>query len=127
MDKHKISELNTKREQFDSALMSLFPGLVKPFEPEKDFRIINRLKNSSFGFSSSAFALYSNGYNARGQSRLSPCGLLYSSDDSVFSIGYFRKEGDPETDDGYMMVVCPTGAGAKEKAHELCLTVLSDD
>lgn len=104
----------TKREQAECQLLQVFKN-IKIFEPEKHCHILTSYSDCSFGFSSAAFSLYSNGMNPRGKSRIAPFGLLYHDGIVVFSIGYFRKEGQREDEDGYLMIVAPKGNGASEK------------
>jgi hypothetical protein len=121
MESNKI----TKRERAETAMLEKFRCL-RVFKPGKDWRALEPLKDGSFGFGSAAFALYSNGFNARGKSAIAPFGLLYENDGAVFSVGYFRKEGSGREEDGYLFVVAPKGKGAVEAAAEFAAKALED-
>lgn len=114
----------TRRETVEAQLVQRFP-CIRPFEPERDYLVIQRYRNGNFGFSAAAFALYSNGTNPRGLSS-NQFGLLYHDGEAIFSIGYFRKEGDPESAEGYLMISAPTGRCALEKVNALVGQVLED-
>jgi|GEM_PF-5361096 len=124
--------VDTKREAFERKVLARFGHAVQIMDPDRHYLVFKRLQpyfdgysptqdvpglySGSYGFSPSASALYANGFNPRGLSKVAPFGLLYGdfgNDNlcftSVFSIGYFRKPGSKEGEDGYMMILCPQG------------------
>ena len=115
----------TRCETFDRAVLAKFRHL-KILEPEKDLAVIEKFKDGSFGFGMAAFALYANGFNPRGRTALAPCGLLFHDGKNAFGVGYYRKEGDLEGDDGYLMVIAPKGQNAARVAGEFARAVIND-
>lgn len=107
----------TKRDAVERFLLDGF-GQVKSYTPEYS-SVIKNYKDGSFGVSNLSFALYSNGLNPRGRSSKYPYGLIFEDGETLFSIGYFRKEHDPEDSDGYLFVVAPRGKNVGEKIREL--------
>jgi hypothetical protein len=106
-------------ENFDS---------VRPFTAEEARKgTINRYKDGSYGVSNIGFALYSNGNNPRGRSSNHPFGLVFEDGENLFSIGYYRKESDPEDSNGYIFVVSPRGRNATKKIMEFTDIAISDD
>ncbi|MFH1520926.1 MAG: hypothetical protein ABID61_04725 [Candidatus Micrarchaeota archaeon] len=113
MNSHTLSVIGrTKREIVEQKLLAKFKQ-VKILDPDMGTWQLDR-KEGNFGMSPAAIALYANGYNPRGVSRIAPLGLYYHEattcstvDDAVFGIGYFRKEGTSE-DDSYLMLIAPT-------------------
>jgi len=116
---------DTKRDIVERTLLNDF-GHVRPFTVEES-SIVDRYKDGSFGLSSIAFALYSNGHNLRGISLNYPYGLIFEDDETLFSISYYRKESDSEDSDGYVFVVAPRGNNAIEKVNAFSDSVLSND
>jgi hypothetical protein len=77
---------------------------------------INKYKDGSFGMSSIGFALYSNGYNLRGESRFNKAGLVFEDGESIFSIGFFSKELETEDNvNNYVFIVSPRGKDVLQK------------
>lgn len=111
----------TKREAVEEILLDGF-GQIRPYAPEMS-GVVNRYKDGSFGVSNLAFALYSNGLNPRGRSSKHPHGLVFEDGETLFSIGYFRKEIDPEDADGYLFVVAPRGKNVAEKIAKIVSVV----
>jgi hypothetical protein len=103
----------TKRDIVERRLMDRL-GQIQPYGSEHAF-VIERYQDGSYGMSKLAFALYSNGRNPRGRSSNYPCGLVFEDDKIFFSIGYYRKELDPEDSDGYLFIVSPRGKNIAKK------------
>ncbi len=99
---------------------------IKPYTPEEG-GTIEQYKDGTFGVSNLAFALYANGQNLRGKSSEHPWGLMFEDGETLFSIGYYRKELDPECSEGYLFVVAPRGRDATRKVVELSDRILSHD
>lgn len=114
----------TQRDLVEEILLREFEH-VRPFTPEEHLTVA-RYKDGSYGLSSLAFALYSNGHNRRGKSSRFPYGLLFEDGESIFSIGYYRKEHDPATEDGYIVLVAPRGKEVGEKVHAFADMLLRD-
>lgn len=114
----------TKRDIAERVLLDKIPE-IKPYAP-KESKIVERHKDGTFGVSNLAFALYSNGHNLRGTSSNHPYGLVYNDDESIFSIGYFRKESDPPDSIGYLFFCSPRGGRSIEKIKDLTAKVLDD-
>ncbi|VVC04252.1 Uncharacterised protein [Candidatus Bilamarchaeum dharawalense] len=123
MKEHMLT--GTKRERVEEKLLRKFRGM-EIFEPEKHFRLFKQLQDGSFGFSPVACALYANGFNPRGASKLAPFGLIYSGDQSIFSMGYFRKEGTAYDEDGYLMIVAPKGIQVGSVIQHVTEEILAD-
>lgn len=100
----------TRREQFETRMLQRFTAL-EILKPEIHSRSFQTMQNGSFGFGIAAAAFYANGKNQRGSSRIAPFGLVFDKYDDLFVIGYFRKPGSAENDDGYAMFLCPKGEG----------------
>jgi hypothetical protein len=81
-------------------------------------------KDGSYGMANLACALYSNGYNPRGQSKNNPCGLIFEDEEAVFSIGYFQKE-QTLGSEGYIFFVSPRGKNVLRKVTDLTREVLA--
>jgi len=111
-----------KRDTVEGFLLGKFDS-ISPFNPGKS-SFLEKYKSNNFGFSSIAFALYSNGHNFRGESTKNKYGLVYNDGENIFSIGYFRKEMDTIDNDGYLFFVAPTGKDAISKVKEIidCLS-----
>ncbi len=118
--------MHNKREAFERGLIAAYPKVISKFVPSRDFKLIEHYKDGSFTFSSAAFALYSNGYNVRGKTDFAKWGLLYRDSKAIFSIGYFRKEGDAPDDNGYMFIVSPKGEGAYAAAAQFAADVMQN-
>lgn len=116
MQKH-INAPRTQREGVEAAILNKF-SYVNVFNPREHHPLVDKFKDGSFGLSSAGFALYSNGYNVRGQSDLAPFGLFYHHNDCIFSIGYFRKEGYSMEKSGYLFLVSPRGPNVEAEADE---------
>src|SRR3989338_3465973 len=99
---------------------------VRPYSPEES-KAIGKYKDGTFGVSNLAFALYSNGRNARGKSLERPFGLMYEDGSTLFSIGYFKKEHDSEDAPGYVLIVAPRGKHAIQRIVEIAERALHDD
>lgn len=100
--------IETKRDRFEEFVIKNFQH-IRPFT-KKDFNTLEKYKDGSFGLSVIAFALYANGYNFRGKSSNYKMGLIYEDGDSIFSIGYFKKENALPSDNGYMFIISPRGS-----------------
>ncbi|MBI5046812.1 hypothetical protein HZC07_03710, partial [Candidatus Micrarchaeota archaeon] len=122
MTRHKSEDGRTKREVVEDRLLKYSPH-IRAFLPGDP--AIENYKNGSFGLSNCAFALYANGFNPRGESRRL-FGLIYEDGKSMFSIGYFRKESDPEHSDGYVMLTCPTGIRVMDSVRMLTDAIFRD-
>ncbi len=107
----------TKRDIVENILLDRFEQ-VQPYSPNYS-EVIGKYKDGSFGVSNLAFALYSNGLGPRGRSSKHPYGLVFEDSETLFSIGYYRKENDPEDSDGYLFVVAPRGKNIGEKIGEI--------
>ncbi|MDO8553509.1 MAG: hypothetical protein Q7S22_01775 [Candidatus Micrarchaeota archaeon] len=119
MEKHKtVSHAITERKTVEMALLKRFPAELDIFKPLVDYPVVDRFKDGSYGLSSTAFALYSNGHNVRGKSDFAPFGLIYHDNETIFSLGYFRKEGDPLEKPGYLIIVSPRGINSIEKVRD---------
>lgn len=114
----------TKRDLVERELLEI--EHIKPYTPEER-GTIERYKDGTFGVSNLAFALYANGHNLRGKSSEHPSGLMFEDGETLFSIGYYRKELDPECSEGYLFVVAPRGRDAPRKIVELSDQILNDD
>lgn len=126
MNQHTLTGTGrTKREVVEQTLLAKFPGM-KIFEPDKHASDMIRFQDGSFGFGYAASALYIHGFNPRGISKLAPFGLLYHEDNVMFGLGYFRKEGTCENDDGYLMILAPKGLNAVRRVTEIVSEVLAD-
>lgn len=118
--------MNThKREMFERAILGKFRN-IRILEPTKDFRALEGYKDSSFGFSIAAAALYANGFNPRGFTKVAPLGLIYDDGKTAFLIGYFRKQEQEMDENGYVMAICPKGSRAIEKTAEILNKILDD-
>ncbi len=114
----------TKREVAEEILLDRFSE-IRPLTP-KEAGTIGRFKDGSFGMSLLGYSLYSNGRNPRGKSPGHPLGLIFENVEAIFSVGYFRKESDPEGSDGYLFITSPRGRGVIEKIDEFADMVLND-
>ncbi|MBU0953596.1 MAG: hypothetical protein KKA90_04220 [Nanoarchaeota archaeon] len=114
----------TKREIVEELLIKKFES-VRPMNPEET-EVIESFKDGSFGVSTLAFSLYSNGHNLRGKNSKCPYGLIFEDGKRLFSIGYYRKETDTEEDDGYLFIVAPRGKGVIEKIDSFTDAILAD-
>jgi hypothetical protein len=113
-----------KRDIVERKLMERFSD-IKPYSPKLS-SIIERFKDGTFGVGNLAFALYSNGRNPRGESTNNPYGLLFYDEETLFSIGYYRRKYDKNNDDGYVFFVAPRGRDATKKVADISHQVLSD-
>ena len=120
-----IKIIETRRDVAERILLSELKD-VRPYTPQES-KTIDRYKDGSFGLSNIAFALYSNGHNPRGRSSNYPYGLIFEDGQTLFSIGYYRKESDPEDSDGYVFVVAPRGKNAIEKVRAFTDSIISND
>jgi hypothetical protein len=107
----------TKRDAIERTLLNRFRQ-IRPYAPEMS-GVVNRYKDGSFGVGNLAFAIYSNGLTQRGRSSKHPYGLVFEDGETLFSIGYFRKELDPEDADGYLFIVAPRGKNISGKTGKL--------
>ncbi len=124
MQTHKIAALKeTPRERVEKSLVSKIAS-IKPFEPLVDHQIVDGFKDGTYGMSSAAFALYSNGHNLRGKSSFAPFGLLYHDGEHIFSVGYFKREGEPADKPGYLIIVSPRGLGVEERVDDFAKQVI---
>lgn len=96
----------TKRDIVEEFLLKNVKNIL-PFDPNNPN--IEKYKDNNFGLSVIGFALYSNGHNLRGKSTNYKYGLLYEDGENIVSIGYFRKETDEDTEDGYLFFTAPSG------------------
>jgi hypothetical protein len=117
--------IGTRRDIAESILLNKFKGVVRPYTP-KESGIIEKYKDGSYGLSNLAFALYSNGLNPRGRSSRYPYGMVFEDGETLFSIGYYRKELEPEESDGYLFVVAPRGKNATKKIMKFTDVAISD-
>lgn len=116
--------MKTKRDITEEILLKEF-GIVRPFTLE-DSQIVEKYKDGTFGMSTLSFLLYSNGHNLRGKSSGYPHGLIYENGETLFSIGYFRKELDSVEEDGYLFIVAPRGEKATEKVKDFSEKILKN-
>lgn len=112
----------TVRDRVEDFLLKEFKDSVKPFTPE-NYQLINKYKDGSFGISTVAFSLYSNGHNKRGVSSKYKYGLIFEDGNSLFSIGYFCKEENDEY--GYLFIVAPTGVDVLKKVDIFSTAVMN--
>lgn len=121
---HNKMDSKSKRDIAETILMHKF-SQIKPYTI-LDSDLIENNKDGTFGVSNLAFALYSNGYNLRGRSFYHPQGLLYSDGETLFSIGYYRKEHDSVLEDGYFFFIAPRGDNASPKIKDLAEKICGD-
>ena len=114
--------MTTKRDIIEDYLLKTFKN-VRPFH-EKESVLLEKYKDGSFGVSSIGFSLYSNGHNIRGKSSQYPFGLIYEDGETLFSLGYFRKELSRQNEDGYLFIAVPKGKNIIEKIKVIVDTVL---
>ncbi len=99
---------------------------IRPYS-QGESRIVDAYKDGTFGVSNLAFALYSNGHSLRGKSAEHPFGLMYDDGESIFSLGYYRREHDPADSPGYLFIVAPRGKDVIQKAVGLSTRVLQNE
>ncbi|MEK6918664.1 MAG: hypothetical protein AABW73_01365 [Nanoarchaeota archaeon] len=116
--------MKPKREIVEENLLEQFRE-IRPHIPSRDHQAISHYKDGTFGLSSLGFALYSNGHSLRGQSKTRPYGLIFESEDTMFSIGYYRKEQDSAESDGHVFIVAPRGDKVIEEVKRLTKSVLN--
>ena len=127
MKRHRLEIFKeASREKVEKALVSRFKA-IKSFEPLTDHLIVDRFKDGTYGLSNAGFALYSNGHNVRGKSSFAPFGLFFHDEKCLFSIGYFKREGEPTDKPGYLIFVSPRGKDVETKVNELVQEVLASD
>lgn len=106
------------RESVERVLLTRHPAKLDIFKPLVDYPVVDRFKDGSYGMSNAGFAIYSNGHNTRGTSTFAPFGLRYNDGESIFSVGYFRREGDPPDKPGYLIIVSPRGQDSIKKVMD---------
>lgn len=100
-----ISQI-TDREKIEQLLLKTFPKEIKPLT-EKYIPIINKYKDGTFGNSYLGFMLYANGNNRRGRSNRYPQGLLFENGNTIFGIGFFKKNISDQY--GHLHIISPRG------------------
>lgn len=114
-----------KRVVAEKILLDEFRNVIRPYTPEQS-EVVERYKDGTFGVSKLGFSLYSNGHNLRGRSPDRPYGLLFDDGETLFSIGYYRKEYDPIDADGYLFLVAPRGKNNTTKVKSLTREILGN-
>jgi hypothetical protein len=115
---YPYSIMITCRDAIEEVLLRSFPA-IRPFNPSDSLTLRKYQDEKSFGLSNLAFALYSNGHSLRGKSSNYPRGLFYEDGESVFSLGYYRKEYDSENAQGYLMITSPRGKKCFDKVQKI--------
>lgn len=96
----------TERDLVEKILLANFSDELKPLK-QTDIKVLNEFKDGSFGFSYLGIMLYANGCNEKGKSTEHPQGLIYYDGDTIFGVGFFKK--DLEEDVGHLHIVAPKG------------------
>ncbi len=94
------------RDKIEIILLRNFKDLIKPIS-ENNISTINNYKDGSFGFSYLGLMLYANGCNIKCKSTLYPQGLLYHDGNTIFGLGFFKK--DSNESNCYLHIIAPRG------------------
>lgn len=98
--------IHTQRDDIESLLITHFGRQIQPLSVDA-VATYQQFCSGNFATSILGHMLYTNGYNLRGQSTISPNGLYFFDGKHLFGIGIFKKRlDDPHS---HIMIVDPQG------------------
>lgn len=99
-------ELGSQRDHLESLLLNHFEKHIQPLSVDA-VQTYQKFSSGNFATSILGHMLYTNGYNLRGQSSISPNGLYFYDGEHLFGIGIFKKR--LADDHSHIMIVDPQG------------------